>query len=162
MATAIPKSGARIRLDRIAPNKPIFNLGNFEAVRRNQVRNFLEETQERLEEPTATWNHEVEFIIRQTKTGGEVYTFDAAYKNLNRGTKKRYATMSRDFRAKTRPRNFKAGRGSGRLLYVSRRRPRPGIAARDWTGTLAREYNDEGILISKVWQPLRDYILRRR
>lgn len=52
---------------------------------------------------------------------------------LNGGTRVRYATMSQDWKSKTKPGVLKSGRGRGKVLYVNRRRPRPGIHAREWT-----------------------------
>lgn len=58
---------------------------------------------------------------------------------LNEGTRVRYATMSKNWRSKTSPGSFRSGAGRGRMLFVSRRRPRPGIQARDWTGKLTKQ-----------------------
>lgn len=55
------------------------------------------------------------------------------FKWLNEGTRVRYATMSQDWKSKTKPGVLKSGRGRGRMLFVNRRRPRPGIKARGWT-----------------------------
>jgi len=61
---------------------------------------------------------------------------------LDRGTKVRYATMSMNFRAKTRPGVLSSSGGRGGVLYVNRKRPRPGIKARKWT-----------IIIVRMWTP---------
>jgi hypothetical protein len=55
---------------------------------------------------------------------------------LDQGTRVRYATMSGNWRSKTRQRWFGSGRGRGRVLFVNRKRPRPGIAARGWSEAL--------------------------
>jgi hypothetical protein len=55
---------------------------------------------------------------------------------LDQGTRVRYATMSKDWRSKTRQKWFGSGRGRGRMLFVNRRRPRPGIEARGWSEAL--------------------------
>lgn len=64
---------------------------------------------------------------------------------LNNGTKIRWALMSRDWRSKTTPRQFKSGRGAGRVVVAGRRYmqahgipPRPGIEAREWTVLLSK------------------------
>jgi len=61
---------------------------------------------------------------------------------LDRGTKVRYATMSLSFRAKTQVGNLSSGSGRGGVLFVNKKRPRPGIKARGWT-----------ILIVRRWTP---------
>lgn len=48
------------------------------------------------------------------------------------GTSVRYATMSQDWRSKTQPGRFAAGPGRGRVLFVNKRRPKPGIKARNF------------------------------
>jgi hypothetical protein len=52
------------------------------------------------------------------------------WKWLDQGTRIRYATMTRGFRAKTTPRVISSKPGKGGLNYVSRRRPRKGIEKR--------------------------------
>jgi len=61
---------------------------------------------------------------------------------LDRGTKVRYATMSRNFRAKTQVGNLSSGAGRGGLIFVNKKKPRPGIKARGWT-----------VLIVRTWTP---------
>lgn len=55
------------------------------------------------------------------------------FKWLDEGTRVRYATMSQDWKSKTKPGVLKSGRGRGKMLFVNKRRPRPGIKARGWT-----------------------------
>jgi len=64
---------------------------------------------------------------------------------LNKGTRIRWALMSRDWQSKTRPRWFGSGRGAGRVIIAGRRamtmrgiRPRPGIEARGWSDDLTK------------------------
>lgn len=113
-----------------------------------------------MKKPTLTWQEPVEFkteVSVGNAAGGalarkaagsasgvsvEVTTTDARYKYLDEGTKVRYATMSRDFRAKTKPNSLNASRGRGKLLFVNKRRPRPGIKARNFTK-----------LVHDKWQP---------
>jgi len=56
---------------------------------------------------------------------------------LNDGTKVRYATMSSDWQSKTKPKWFGSGGGRGRMLFVRKDRPRPGIKARGWSEALS-------------------------
>lgn len=66
---------------------------------------------------------------------GKIYFF------ISEGTSVRYATMSPDWRSKTRPSpgGLKAGAGRGRKLFVNRSRPRPGIKARKFDERIARK-----------------------
>jgi len=59
---------------------------------------------------------------------------------LDRGTDVRYATMSPDFVAKTAPRVLDSGNGKGRVLFVNKSRPKPGIKAREWRDTIHDEW----------------------
>ena len=59
---------------------------------------------------------------------------------LNGGTRVRYALMSSDYQAGTKPGSLAGGRKRGRAVLIGRRafarrglRPRPGIQAREWT-----------------------------
>lgn len=107
--------------------------------------------------PTKTWNPPVEFDERifigaraaaeANKVGAgvavQVTTDDRRYLFVDEGTKVRYATMSPDFIAKTKPKSLKAGKGRGRMLFVNKKKPRPGIKARGFTK-----------LVKKKWEPL--------
>ena len=70
---------------------------------------------------------------------GVVDTDNEIYGYLNNGTRVRYATMSRDFEAKTEPRFIGSKRGRGEVLYVDTRRPRPGIEARHFDEEIAKK-----------------------
>lgn len=61
----------------------------------------------------------------------------------SRGTSKRYAKMSPDFRAKTSPNSLISGSGGGNRdpLYVDTRHELPGIEARNVEGKLEAKYN---------------------
>lgn len=115
-----------------------------------------------LKRPTMTWNPPVEFeehiytgsraAVEAKKTlaarGGAglaiiVTTEDKRYKFVDEGTKVRYATMSPNFVAKTKPKSLTAGRGRGGVLFVNKNRPRPGIKARGFTK-----------LVTAKWKPL--------
>lgn len=57
---------------------------------------------------------------------------------LELGTRVRYATMSRDFRAKTTRGELGSRAGKGHMVFVSRRHPRPGIKARNWRAAILK------------------------
>lgn len=73
-------------------------------------------------------------VSLEISTDSEIYLF------LDEGTEVRYATMSKDFQAKTRPRFIGSRRGRGRKLFVSKKHPRPGIKAREFTKTIAKKW----------------------
>ena len=68
-----------------------------------------------------------------------VGTDDKVYGYLNDGTNVRYATMGPRFRAKTAPGRIKAGAGQTDVLFVNKRRPRPGIKARRFDVQIKRK-----------------------
>lgn len=88
------------------------------------------------ERTTATWRHQPQFIIdRASSTGddviGSVWTDDEIYFWLDRGTSVRYATMSPEFKPKTKPGRLRSDVGAfPDPLFVNRDVPRPGIEAR--------------------------------
>lgn len=108
-----------------------------------------------LKRPTATWNPPVEFeehiylgaraAAEAEKTGAGlaivVSTEDKRFLFVDEGTKVRYATMSPDFVAKTKPKSLKAGKGRGGLLFVNKKKPRPGIKARGFSKMVAKKWN---------------------
>jgi hypothetical protein len=93
-----------------------------------------------------TWDHKPPFTVDVKRKGagpsysviGEVYTEDDVYGYLNNGTSVRYATMTRNFVAKTKPGRISAGAGTGGVAYVDRRKPRPGIKPRKWDELIAK------------------------
>ena len=70
-----------------------------------------------------------------------VTTDSDIYRFVDEGTKVRYATMSKDFQAKTRPKVIGSRAGRGRKLFVNRKRPRPGIKGRKFSKTIAQRQN---------------------
>lgn len=69
---------------------------------------------------------------------GTYATSDKIVKFLDEGTKVRYATMSQDFEPKTRTRWLGSGPGAGKMLFISKKHPRPGIKARRWTAEIKK------------------------
>lgn len=65
---------------------------------------------------------------------------DEIYSHLNYGTKVRYATMSADFKAKTKSGRIKSVGGQGGMVFVDKRHPRPGIKARKFDETIAKKW----------------------
>ena len=102
--------------------------------------------QRELRKTTATWQGDKpQFESLVSLQGGAATVLTGPVGNemgikkwswLDGGTRVRYATMSGDWRSKTRVKWFGSGGGKGRMLFVNRRRPRPGIAARGWSEAL--------------------------
>lgn len=91
------------------------------------------------EKTTRTWRNQPRFAARKAYHGYGV-TVDPEYpfEWINRGTRVRYATMSKDWASKTKPNVIASYKGAGRVLFVSRKRPRPGIQARNFTDIIMR------------------------
>lgn len=93
-----------------------------------------------------TWEHKPSFRqgfmenIRQIE--GFTLTSDAGSKDnpypfVTKGTSVRYALMTPDFSPKTTPRIISSKGGRGGVLFVDKRRPRPGIKAREFEPEIA-------------------------
>lgn len=94
---------------------------------------------------TRTWDHAVKFhqkTNRQDLTV-EVFTTDQIYFWISEGTSIRYATMTPDFVAKTRPGALDSGPGAGGVAFVTRARPNPGIEARQFDRLVVERHQDD-------------------
>lgn len=114
------------------PFNPHVFLEQFEAV----VEEIIDDADKRFQQTYATWEHDPGFDkdldVSDREISGSVTTTDPIYGYVSRGTQVRYATMSPDFVAKTRVRTIGSFPGHGRVLYIDRKRPRPGIQARQF------------------------------
>lgn len=90
---------------------------------------------------TATWEHKPVFNVTREPGKRTIFTTDPQYNWINRGTRIRYATMTPDFIAKTKPGVLASGTGRGGVLFVSRKHPRPGIEARSFDMLIVEEIN---------------------
>lgn len=101
-----------------------------------------EKVQKDFEKTTATWHTQAaEFSITTPEANAkEVATNSEIYRFLNSGTSVRYATMSKDFVSKTRPNWIGSGGGAGKKLFVNRKKPKPGIKARNFDKAIAKKH----------------------
>lgn len=100
-----------------------------------------------LQDLTATWDHKPQFEMVTNFSSNDIEvllgTDDKIFGYLDRGTSVRYAVMTPDFQAKTTPGSLQSGRGRGGVVIVNRKRPRPGIKARDFSGQVEKILNRE-------------------
>jgi hypothetical protein len=86
-----------------------------------------------------TWQRQPRFVTRKVYHGyGVEVDPDKPWDWINQGTRVRYATMSKDWRSKTKPNVIASYNGAGRVLFVSRKHPRPGIQARNFTDIIMK------------------------
>ena len=64
------------------------------------------------------------------------------YKFVDLGTRVRYATMSPDFAAKTKPGFLGSTAGRGGMVFVDKSKPKPGIQARRFTEIIQAKYDE--------------------
>lgn len=93
---------------------------------------------------TETWRRRPTFRVEDTPTGvrvlvGSVQVGDRRkpiWLYLDQGTAKRFAVMTKGFKAKTRPGYLVSYQGVGRMAYISKK-PKKGIQARNWNEKIA-------------------------
>jgi len=88
---------------------------------------------------------------------GQVSTSDDNYYYLTRGTRVRYAIMSNDFRAKTRPGTLPSRPGRGGFVTLTRN-PLPGIKARNFDKIIKARTEKKFLQIAK--RKLREAVKR--
>lgn len=144
----------------IKPGKP-FQSSRFRAQMRAAAEKMRPQITADFDKTTATWKPEdkpafksavnvgsaaggrLAKVVTGSSTGVsiEVLTDSAIYGYLDEGTRVRYATMTPDFQPKTRPRRIASYRGRGGVAYIDRRRPRPGIKAREFSKTIREKWH---------------------
>jgi hypothetical protein len=90
-----------------------------------------------------TWNDKPQFKIERKAGERTVYTDNLIYFFINNGTRVRYATMTKDFQAKTRAGFIGSGGGRGGVAFISKRRPKPGIKARKFDMVIKKKWDDK-------------------
>ena len=115
---------------------PNLNEDVFYDLLQEAVEETIDEADDQFGRTYATWRHdpgfEKDIDVGRDKIRGSTSTDDPVYRYLSKGTAVRYATMTPDFEAKTRPRFLGSSPGRGGVAYIDRRRPRPGIEARQF------------------------------
>ena len=112
----------------------------------NVCQNTKQDVTKDYEKTVATWTHQVKF-------GGEVafahgmgrvevhpVSEQDIYSYVDLGTSVRYATMTPGFRPKTRVRTIASYKGQGGKMFVSRKHPRKGIQARNFSLTIRKRH----------------------
>lgn len=104
---------------------------------------------EQFKKTVITWNDPPIFTARHTQKGWSIHVSDKKWIYLDKGTKVRYATMTKNFVPKTKVGVFYSYQGAGKVAYVRKKKPRPGIKARGWS-----EKVDDGVgkIIRKVYR----------
>lgn len=125
----------RIRVDPILPKGKLilFNLSAGQAAKEQALSELGDEAKELFEKTVETWEDKPVFTAKMQKNSVAVTTTNKIYTYIDKGTSVRYATMSPDFAPKSRVRVIGANRGRGRMVFVSRNHPKPGIEAREFS-----------------------------
>lgn len=89
------------------------------------------------------WKKKPEFRIDDRKPNRLIVTSDKVYRFVSKGTRVRYAIMTKDFISKTNPGMAVSGPGQGRVVFVSRKHPMPGIKAREFEIKIAMKWRPE-------------------
>lgn len=101
-----------------------------------------EKEQKEYEKTTRTWRNKPEHEMSMSQTKAEIkatnLTDDRIYFFIHEGTRVRYAVLSKDWQSKTTPGIINSRAGRGKVLFVSKKHPRPGIEARGWTDIIIR------------------------
>lgn len=80
---------------------------------------------------TGTWQSGGGFEINKKDTyTKEIATSEKPYIFINWGTTVRYAQLSPDWKSKSQPGQLPSGPGAGRVLFIDKSRPKPGIKPR--------------------------------
>lgn len=85
-----------------------------------------------------TFKKKFKFQIKKIDVGGRfIYTGSDIYRFISRGTRVRYAVMSRNWISKTKPGRWHSTPGRGHVVIISRKIARPGIKARGFEKIVA-------------------------
>jgi len=106
---------------------------------------YAEKAEQDFDNTTKTWKHDINFekevTLRGNKMEVSVFTKSDIFRFVNDGTAVRFATMTPDFRPKTKPGSLRSSSGRGGLQYVNKQYPRPGIKPREFTDTIVEKHD---------------------
>lgn len=134
----------RIKLIPILPaRRTLFDIPAGHAASETALRQLGEETKAEFEKTVATWEDKPTFTVNRNMGNVTVGTSSRIYSYIDKGTSVRYATMSPDFAPKTRSRVIGSTGGRGRMVFVSRNHPKPGIQAREFSVVIREKMQDK-------------------
>jgi hypothetical protein len=138
-----------IKLAPITPNAKKINFSRFADAAKLGLRDAAEAAVRDFEKTTATWNHKVEFVIKEQKDGFLVGTDDRIWRYGDVGTRAhrivarraKRLRFSSGFTAKTRPGfvGSQAGGSTGGPVFAQGV-DHPGTTARGWSKLIAAKY----------------------
>lgn len=124
----------RIRVEPILPrSRKLFDLSAGQAAKEQALKELGEEAKALFEKTVETWRDKPVFRVNELQNSVTVTTGNRIYSYIDKGTSVRYAVMSDDYNPKTRSRVIGSTGGRGRMIFVSRNHPKPGIQAREFS-----------------------------
>jgi len=131
----------RLGLEAVTIGRDLFNTAQVSRIIANTLEGVAKDIEIDFKVTTQTWGHKPGFKIqRPSNTVRIIGTGDDIYKYVSGGTRVRFATMTPDFKAKTRVGVIGSGAGRGGVAYIRRDRPRPGIKARKFDLAIAKKW----------------------
>ena len=132
-----------IRLEPIIPVKGMFNPAEVSRVIESTLDRQAKLVQADFNKTTATWRHNVPFVIAASIGERIIATSDDIYRYVSEGTKVRRVIMTPDFSPKSKRRFIGASVGAGGVAFgPSKRINMPGIKAREFAETIADKWQD--------------------
>jgi len=127
----------------IVPAKLLFDAAKMTRVIENTLNETAQAAKVDLLTPTRTWKHKPSMSIQRGRFERIVGTDDTPYIFVTGGTRVRYATMTPGFQAKSVVRSLQPQAGRGGVAIISKKRPRPGIKAREFEAVVAEKWEKE-------------------
>lgn len=126
----------RISVKPILPKRKLFNVPAGDAAKEQALKQLGEEAKALFEKTVETWTDKPNFTVNENENNVTVGTSSKVYSYVDKGTSVRYAVMSDDYNPKTRSRVIGSSGGRGRMIFVSRNHPKPGIVAREFSAII--------------------------
>lgn len=134
--------------NRLHPDK-FFNKRVWQDAERHALNESKNKALELYRKITETWTNRPQFSARRTRSGWSIIVSDKRFFWLDQGTKVRYATMTPDYKPKTKVGVMYSYKGAGRVAYVNKGIKRPGIKARGWSEKVHAEVEK---IIHKIYR----------